>query len=204
MTGDGGTTSQTQAKPSLWRRMRDHILHPELSAEQVAWSFALGLAIAWNPLLGTHTAMILVLCFVFKRLHRPLLLLACFVNNPWTLVPMATVSAYLGNLLLGRGLSLDLSNIHWKEIGLRSFTSADGLTALHQMVRPILVPYLLGGFVFMLVSVPLGYFGMRWLALRLRRIHWENVHLPHPHFHLLHPDEPKPAKSDPPERDAEG
>lgn len=203
MNGDGGTPSRTQARPSLWRRMRDHILHPELSAEQVAWSFALGLAIAWNPLLGTHTAMILVLCFVFRRLHRPLLLLACFVNNPWTLVPMATVSAYLGNVLMGRGLNLDLSNIHWKEIGWRSFTSADGLSALHQMVKPILVPYLLGGFVFMLVSVPLGYFGMRWLALRLRRIHWENIHLPHPHFHLPHPDEPKPAKSDPPERDAE-
>ena len=201
MSGGDGSTPKVQARPSLWKRLRDHILHPELSAEQVAWSFALGLAIAWNPLLGTHTAMILVLCFLFRRLHRPLLLLACFVNNPWTLVPMATVSAYLGNLLLGRGLSLDLSNIHWKEIGWRSFTSSDGLATVHQMVKPILVPYLLGGFIFMLLSVPLGYFGMRWLALRLRRIHWKDIHLPHPHFHLQHPDEPKSAEPDPPGRE---
>ena len=33
-------------RPTLRQRLRDHILHPELSAEQVAWSFAIGLAIS--------------------------------------------------------------------------------------------------------------------------------------------------------------
>lgn len=186
-----------KVKTSLWHRLRDHILHPELSTEQVAWSFAIGLAIAMNPVLGTHTAMILVLCFSFRRLHRPLMLLACFVNNPWTLVPIATASAYLGNLLLGRGLSLDLSNIHWKAIGWRSFSSWEGLQAVHRMVQPILAPYLLGGFALMVASVPLGYFGMRWLTRRLRSIHWRDLHLPHPHLHLRH------GEADPPKDGAE-
>lgn len=168
-------------RPTLRQRLRDHILHPELSAEQVAWSFAIGLAIAWNPLLGTHTGMILALCFAFRRLHRPLMLLAAFINNPWTMVPIATASAYAGNLLLGRGLSLDLSQIQWKAIGWRSFASKEGLLALHRMLEPILWPYLLGGFALALGSLVVGFFGMRWLTLRLRRVHWERIHLPHLH-----------------------
>lgn len=174
----------TPARPGFRQRLRDHILHPELTPEQVAWSFAIGLAIAWNPLIGTHTWMILAICFAFRKLHRPLMLVAAFVNNPWTLVPMATLSAYLGNLLLGRGLALDLSGIRWREIGWRSFTSWEGLTALHRMVEPILAPYLLGGFALSAVSLVLGWFAMRWLTVRLRRIHWQDLHLPHPHLHL--------------------
>lgn len=188
------------AKPSLRQRLRDHILHPELSAEQVAWSFAIGLAIAWNPVLGSHTGLILILCFAFKRLHRPLMLLAAFINNPWTMVPFATASAYAGNLLLGRGLSLDLSSVRWKEIGWRSFTSREGLLAMHRMLEPVLWPYLLGGFALALVSLLLGYFGMRWLTLRLRKVHWDRLHLPHPHLHRP-PQEPAhpaaPPKDDP-------
>jgi uncharacterized protein (DUF2062 family) len=184
------------AKPSLGKRFRAHILHPELTAEQVAWSFALGFAIAWNPLMGTHTPMILILCFAFRKLHRPLMFLAAFINNPWTLVPMATVSAYLGNLLMGRGLTLDLSNVHWQEIGWRSFSSMEGLKALHHMLKPVLMPYLVGGFAFALLALVSGYFGMRWLALHLRKIHWTHVHLPHPHFHL--PGSGKPATEEPP------
>lgn len=34
------------------------------------------------------------------------------------MVPYATLSAYAGNLLLGRGLNLDLAGIQWKSLGL--------------------------------------------------------------------------------------
>lgn len=180
------------ARTGLWARLRGHILHPELTPEQVAWSFAIGFAIAWNPLLGTHTWMILAICFAFRRLHRPLMLIAAFINNPWTMVPMATASAYLGNLLLGRGLDLDLRQIRWHEIGWRSFSSWEGLSALHAMVRPILVPYLLGGFVFTGLALVVGYFGMRWSTIRLRRVHWKDLHLPHPHLHV--PGHGRPGK----------
>jgi uncharacterized protein (DUF2062 family) len=194
------TNPAAATKPSLRQRFRDHILHPEFTPEQVAWSFALGFAIAWNPLIGTHTWMILILCFAIKRLHRPLMLLAAFINNPWTLVPMATLSAYLGNLLLGRGLTIDLSGIHWKEIGWRNFTSWTGLVAMHRIVEPVLVPYLLGGFAFSLLALGGGYFAMRWLTQRLRKIHWKDIHLPHPHFHLHHTGAPPPAEP-PPQKD---
>jgi uncharacterized protein (DUF2062 family) len=160
-----------EAPKGIWARMKAHILHPELTPEQVAWSFAIGLAMAWNPFLGTHTWIILAICFFARHLHRPLMLLACFVNNPWTLVPMATASTLLGNLVLGRGLTLDMRHVHWASIGSRSFSTREGFHAMMSMLRPILTPYLLGGFLFALLSLPLGYWFMLRLTLWLRARH---------------------------------
>lgn len=164
--------TETQSeKQSLWARFKFHLLHPELTPHQVALSFALGFSIAWNPLIGTHTALVVMLCVVFRRIHRPIMLIAVFINNPWTMVPMATFSAMVGNLLLGRGLSLDLSSIHWKEMGWRSFLTADGFRAMMAMMKPVLAPYLLGGAILSLLALPLGYFLVLALARRLRRRH---------------------------------
>ena len=157
-----------QDKTHLWARTKRFLADPTLEPHHLAWSFALGLSIAWNPLLGIHTAMVLICCSMLKKLHRPLTLLGAFTNNPWTLVPIATASTLVGNLLLGRGLHLDLSGVNWQSIGWRSFTSTAGFEAALAMLKPILAPYLLGGFVLSAVAVPVGYFLMLRLAHRLR------------------------------------
>ncbi|WP_005034031.1 DUF2062 domain-containing protein [Holophaga foetida] len=172
-------------KPSLWARLKSHILHPELSPNVVAWSFAIGFSIAWNPLLGLHTWMVILLCLIFRRLHRPLMFIAAFINNPWTMVPMATASVFLGNALLGRGWHVSLQGIRWHEIGWRSFVTREGFRATYQMIEPILAPYLLGGAVLSLLAIPVGYFVMRKFTERLRRMH---LHMPHVHLHHKHPD----------------
>lgn len=176
-----------QPKPGLWTRLKQHILHPELSPERVALSFALGFSISWNPLLGSHMGLVIGLCLVFRRLHRPLMFIAVFINNPWTMVPMATVSTYFGNLLLGRGLNIDLSQVHWGQIGWNSFASRDGFDVMYRMVKPILVPYLVGGAALALLALPVGYFSILALTRRLRRMH---VHLPHLHLPHFHHDDP--------------
>jgi uncharacterized protein (DUF2062 family) len=165
----------------LWARVKPHILHPELSPQQVAWSFALGFSICWNPFLGLHTLLVLGLCLAFRHLHRPLVLAAAFLNNPWTMVPIATASAYLGNLLLGRGLNLDLRAVDWRAIGLASFTTEAGFRALLAMLKPILAPYLLGGLVLAALALPTGYFAMLHLTRRLRAAHLHLPHFRHPH-----------------------
>jgi uncharacterized protein (DUF2062 family) len=182
-------------KRNLRQRMLDHILHPELSPEQVAWSFALGFCIAWNPLLGTHTWLVIGLCVAFRRLHRPLIVLAMLINNPWTMVPMATLSAYAGNLLMGHGLHIDMGGVVWNSIGWRSFATREGFQAMMTMLRPVLIPYLLGGAALSLLALPSGYYFMRWLTLRLRKIHWKDLPHPHlPHLHLVH-HEVEPAQA---------
>ena len=178
----------TYSLRGLWGRLKGHILHPELSPEQVAWSFALGFSIAWNPLLGLHSAMVFLFCVIFRRLHRPLMIMAMLVNNPWTVVPMATLSTWLGNLLRGRSSGANLMRVEWHQIGWRSFLTWDGLDAMTTMLRPVLKSYLLGGTLLTLLALPVGYFFMLWLAQRLRRIHWPHLHHPH-----AHPDIPPGA-----------
>ena len=49
---------------------------------------------------------------------------------------------------------------------------------MFKMLKPILVPYLLGGMVMSFVALPIGYFAMLAVARRLRKMH---LHLPHLH-----------------------
>jgi uncharacterized protein (DUF2062 family) len=171
-------------KAGFWGALKAHILHPEMTSEQIALSFAVGFAMSWNPFLGLHTGIILLACLLARRLHRPLVILACFINNPWTMVPIATASAFFGNLLLGRGLHLSLAGIHWHQITWRSFISREGLDGLYHMLKPILLPYLLGGLVLSALAFPIGYVVMLYLARRLRRVQLRlpAVHFPkHPH-----------------------
>ncbi len=169
-----------EARKSLFRggfqaTFKRFILHPEMSSEQVALSFAIGFSLAWNPFLGLHTWAILLLCIVFRRLHRPLMLLACYLNNPWTMLPMASVSSLAGNLLLGRGWHLNFRSVKWHAIGWRSFLTREGFDGLCTMLRPILTPYLVGGMVLSLLALPVGYYFMLFMTRRLRRL---NFHLP--------------------------
>ncbi len=159
----------------LSARLKQHILHPDLDPEKIAWSFAVGLAVAFNPLLGLHTAMVLLFCALFRSLNRPLMFIAAFINNPWTMVPIATASAYLGNFIRGRGIILDLSTVHWHEIGWRSFVTWQGFEALHEMLRPVLKSYLYGGMLLSLLAIPSGYWAMLLLARRMRRIHFTSL-----------------------------
>jgi len=162
-------------KGGLRLHIKHMILHPELSPEQVALSFGIGFSLAWNPFIGLHTVLILILCFLFKRLHRPLMFLACFINNPWTMVPMASLSGLIGNLLMGRGTRPDFTGIHWEKIGWHSFVSHKGFDHMYIMLKPILGPYLLGGMVMSALALPLGYYVMLKIARRLRMLH---IHLP--------------------------
>ena len=155
-------------KTHIWARTKRFLADPEQEPHHLAWSFALGLCIAWNPILGIHTGLVVVACALIRKLHRPLAFLGAFTNNPWTMVPIATTSALFGNLLLGRGLHLNLSGVDWKSIGWQSFTSREGFQAALTMLKPILAPYLLGGFVLSAIAVPVGYFLMLRLAHRLR------------------------------------
>jgi len=156
---------QTKSKPTFLQRMKAHILMPHISPERVAISFAIGLSIAMSPLIGFQTWLALGCCYFAKSLHRPLLLATSLINNPWTFAPFATVSLILGNLLLGRSWAANLSNASWGCIRFSSFVTKEGLGQLAAMMKPLLAPFLLGGFVLSLLSIFLGY----WLMLRFSK-----------------------------------
>jgi uncharacterized protein (DUF2062 family) len=159
-------------REGLRESLKRFILHPEMSPEQVALSFAIGFSLAWNPFIGMHTWIILLLCIIFGRLHRPLMLLACYLNNPWTMLHMASVSSLVGNLILGRGWHLYFRHVKWQAIGWRNFLTREGFDTMCHMLKPILAPYLVGGMVLSLLALPVGYYGMLILTRHLRRLHF--------------------------------
>lgn len=171
--------TQTQPNPAptappkgFTGRLKHFVLHPELTPEQIAWSFALGLSVAFNPLIGLHTVLVLAFCFAFRRLHMPLMFLGAFINNPWTMVPIATLEVITGNLLRGHGLHHGLRAIRWQDIGWRNFVSWPGMQSLGDILRPVLHSYLLGGFIFCVLAIPIGYWVTLVIVRRMRATHF--------------------------------
>jgi uncharacterized protein len=68
--------------------------------ERIAKAFALGVFLAFSPLIGLHFFLGLGLVLFFG-LNRFALLLGLFINNPWTLLPIYAAGTYLGGLLIG-------------------------------------------------------------------------------------------------------
>jgi uncharacterized protein (DUF2062 family) len=88
--------------------------------ERVALAFAVGVVLAFSPLLGLHTILGLTIAFAF-RLNRAAVLIGVFVNNPWTIVPIYTAAAYLGWYLFGFPASPALPDTQWTHLWYGSF-----------------------------------------------------------------------------------
>ena len=138
------------------------ILHLDGSPRRAALAFALGVFIAWTPALGLHTLLALVIAF-FLGLTRVAILAGTLVNNPWTIVPIYSGSAYLGAFLLRSQLPPP------------RFEGISTLSDLGEFLgqfRPWLGPLLTGTFVLglasALVSFTAIFYGLRWYGV-LRR-----------------------------------
>jgi uncharacterized protein (DUF2062 family) len=104
----------------------------------VALAFALGVWIAFFPLLGIHTGLALALAFLF-RLSRLAVLTGAWVNNPWTMAPMLTAGTLLGCALFRVSTEV-LTSVTWKP--------SDGISRqLIEALRPLLLPYIVGNLI---------------------------------------------------------
>ena len=124
------------------------LLHLENSTRHLATSFAVGVFIAFSPLLGLHTILAL-LCVWGFRLNMVALFLGCFVNNPWTLLPILGASFWVGTLFTpgyAGAPPIDWSSpFHWT------------LWSLFGSLRPYVVPFFIGSTILGLVSALVGY-----------------------------------------------
>lgn len=141
----------------LGRALRS-LLHVDGTPHRTALAFALGVFIAFSPLLGIHTGMALLIAFVF-RLSRVAILTGAYLNNPWTLAPMYMAGTLLGCVLLDvppHGLDA----VDWKLHG-RAF-----YTHLLETLRPYLWPYVVGNTVLGAVAALAAYVAMRMILER--------------------------------------
>lgn len=124
-----------------------HILHLHESPQRTAAAFALGVAIAFSPTYGLHTASAFLCAWAF-RLNAVALLAGAFINNPWTLVPILGLTFWTGFAITGE----TPVTFEWHELSFTSF---------YAQVSPYLVPFLAGGFALSLLlgglSYPLAY-----------------------------------------------
>ncbi|HET7293591.1 MAG TPA: DUF2062 domain-containing protein [Vicinamibacteria bacterium] len=137
-------------------RTLEILLHVQDSPHRLALSFAIGVWIAFNPLLGVHTAMALGLAFAL-RLSRAAMLLGAYVNNPWTLAPLYGAGTYVGCLLLGVSPA-GLGHLRW----------SGGGTALWAALKPFLWPFVVGNLVLGVAAALPSYFVLRTLLERRR------------------------------------
>jgi uncharacterized protein len=137
-----------------WLRRTGHILlSVEDSPNRVAVAFALGVFIAFFPLLGIHTALAIALALAF-RLNRVAILAGAWVNNPWTLAPMYTAGTLLGCFALGVSPA-SLAGIDWSLHGRAFYASLVG------GFRPLLGPFIVGNLVLGVGAAALSFIVLR-------------------------------------------
>ena len=127
-----------------FRSLLKQVLHLRESPQRTALAFAIGVFIAFSPVYGLHTVMVL-LCAWALGLNFLALMVGAFLNNPWTLVPILGASYWVGALLLGRS---DSPSFDWHDVS---------FGAIYEQVMPYAMPFILGGLVLSLLGAALAY-----------------------------------------------
>ncbi len=117
----------------------------EETPHQVATAFAVGVFVAFCPLLGLHTILAIVLIWAF-RLNKVVVFTGALINNPWTLTPITWVSLWLGTLIDPRPYALP--SVDWGNLT---------LMALVRALQPYLFPFMLGGTLLSVLGAIVGY-----------------------------------------------
>ena len=76
-------------------RWLESLLHIHDTPQRTAAAVGVGVAIGFSPFVGLHTAIGLVLAFVFN-LNRVAVLAGAWINLPWSMAPYYTATTALG------------------------------------------------------------------------------------------------------------
>jgi uncharacterized protein (DUF2062 family) len=110
----------------------------------IARGFAVGIFVAFSPLLGLHTFLAIFLAFLVRG-NRLASLLASWICNPLTMIPILYFDFKVGEILLSASIPFP-ENIH---------TLKDIIHAGSQVAWPLLVGGHLIGLVLGLASFPI-------------------------------------------------
>jgi len=125
------------------------VLHLNDSPRKIALAFAIGVFIAFSPILGFHTIMVLLVAWLF-RLNPVALFAGAFVNNPWTFTPLYGFCLWFGVYLYG-GTSA-FPQVSWEHLSFLRFI---------ENLKPFIGPFFLGttiiGMVFSILSYLFSY-----------------------------------------------
>ena len=124
----------------------------------IALGTAIGLFVAWTPTVGIHMILVIALAVLF-RASKAAGLIAVYISNPLTIVPMYWVEYKLGAIVMDQQLSYEelkrIVHSHWTE-------------ALWKLCVELALPMWLGGSVLALAFAVPGYYLTRWMVVRFR------------------------------------
>jgi uncharacterized protein (DUF2062 family) len=124
---------------SRLRSWLEQLLHTHDTPHRTAAAYALGVFLAFSPLLGLHTVMGLALAFVF-RLNRVAVVLGVYTNLPWLVPAYYTMATIAGATVLGISVQPAALEEAMRGISAPWRESAD----LVRRLAPLMWAYLLG------------------------------------------------------------
>jgi len=144
-------------------RYLDRLVSLDDSPQRIALGFAVGVFLAFTPLLGLHTVLGLLLAFAFG-LNRVAVLVGLFINNPWTLFPIYGLATYVGGLFVGFPPGLQVPSPDFGSIfQTRFWVEMAGEWTFWK-------PLLLGSVILSCAAAALSYILTLFIVRRLKRI----------------------------------
>jgi uncharacterized protein len=130
--------------------------------EEIARAMALGVFIGVTPTIPFHTALIMVICLLFRQNITAAMLAATLISNPLT-IPFLYLAAYeLGVLVLG--------------LNANPFVLADyDVRSLLEIGWHIVYPLMVGGFLLAVVFTVPSYFITYHAVVKLRNRNVEPI-----------------------------
>ena len=121
------------------------VLHMDGDPKKIAFAFAIGVYIAFFPIMGIHTIMAFAGAWLFG-LSPVVILAGTLVNNPWTIALVYGSSLYTGMIITGRSLS-ELE-INWSGLNME---------LIIQLVKVLGIPFVIGCTLLGILSAAASY-----------------------------------------------
>lgn len=143
------------------RYWRHRIVRLKDSNYKIAAGLAIGAAISFTPLPGTHVIGALALCLML-RANLISGFLGTLIGNPWTLPFMWWFSYWIGKITFihfGLNVRQMPGRFEWAEL-------------VHEITHdpwPLMAPWITGGFIAMIITFPVFYVIFHWIIDHLRK-----------------------------------
>ena len=141
------------AGPSRIRSWLEQLLHIHDTPHRTAAAYALGVFLAFSPMLGLHTVLGLALAFLL-RLNRVAVVLGVYTNLPWLVPAYYTIVTIAGAAVLRVEIPPGAVD---RAMDAVSAAPWGHLTGLAQALAPLLWAFVLGSTVGALLLAAVAY-----------------------------------------------
>ncbi|MBI5665656.1 MAG: DUF2062 domain-containing protein [Nitrospirae bacterium] len=160
---------------SYFRDKLRAIFNVQDTPHRIALAFAFGVFMGISPFLGLHYIGGIFLAWLF-RLNRLVAIIGISVNNPWTIVPISSLSVWTGAKLMG--IKQVLPEVDWGGITLMTIVEwlkslvnePDKFIDLATTLLPLIKAFFVGSFVVCTLSAIASYFIINILANRYKKV----------------------------------